>query len=320
MAGVVRSYLRKYPFVGIADYLELETGRVRTKDAVGIPREPEPADPRPAAPAPVAVAGGGPPRIPVRIVVPCYNEKHVLPYLSNTLRGVEASLGERYEVGFIFVDDGSADGTGEDLGRIFGDRPNCVVIRHPENRGVSAAILSGIRASDAEVVCSMDCDCTYDPRELASMIPLLVDGVDLVTASPYHPRGGVRNVPPWRLALSRSASALYRLVLRRKLYTYTSCFRVYRRSAVLRCEVREGRFLGIAELVGKLDLAGAGIVEHPAVLEARLLGTSKIKVLRTIVGHLGLLVRLLALRIRGRGARETAGEPRPVAEGARRER
>jgi hypothetical protein len=129
------------------------------------------------------------------------------------------------------------------------------------------------------------------------MIPLLREGVDLVTASPYHELGGVRNVPAWRLALSRLASALYRLVLHHKLQTYTSCFRVYRRSAILLLPLREPGYLGITELLGLLDLRGRTIVEHPAVLEARLLGHSKMKVLRNILGHLRLLGGLLWERL-----------------------
>ena len=36
------------------------------------------------------------------------------------------------------------------------------------NRGVAAAILTGIRAADTDIVCSIDCDCTYDPLQLES--------------------------------------------------------------------------------------------------------------------------------------------------------
>ena len=131
------------------------------------------------------------------------------------------------------------------------------------------------------------------------MIPRLEEGVDLVTASPYHRNGRVLNVPAWRLSLSKGLSFLYRRVLHNKLATYTACFRVYRRSAVENLEVREGGFLGVAETLGRLDLAGARVVEHPAVLEVRMLGYSKMKVMRTILGHLRLLVRLVALRRRG---------------------
>ena len=122
----------------------------------------------------------------------------------------------------------------------------------------------------------------------------------MVTASPYHPLGKVRNVPGWRLSLSRGASFLYRRVLRQDIHTFTSCFRVYRRGAVTGLNCSEGGFLGIAEMLGLLVLRGGRIVEHPAALEVRLFGQSKMKFLRTVVGHLGLLSRLLAARLRQR--------------------
>jgi glycosyltransferase involved in cell wall biosynthesis len=213
---------------------------------------------------------------------------------------VQASLGTRYDLRFVFVDDGGQDGTWEALGKIFGSWPEATLLRHDRNRGVAAAILTGLRRADTEVVCSIDCDCTYDPHELARMIPLLRPGVAMVTASPYHPQGRVRNVPGWRLLLSRGASFLYRRVLRQQLHTYTSCFRVYRRGAVAVLQVREAGYLGIAEMLGRLDLQGARVVEHPATLEVRMLGCSKMKTLRTIGGHLRLLARLAWLRLFGR--------------------
>ncbi|HYL05135.1 MAG TPA: glycosyltransferase family 2 protein, partial [Thermoanaerobaculia bacterium] len=242
-----------------------------------------------------------PARQPVTVVVPCFNEELTLPYLANTLRSVEAALAASYELRFVFVDDGSCDGTWEAMQRTFGGRPGHALVRHAVNRGVAAAILTGIRHADTDVVCSIDCDCTYDPHQLRRLIPLLESGVDLVTASPYHAEGRVYNVPAWRLALSKGLSRLYRLVLRHRLATYTSCFRVYRREAVVDLPVRAAGFLGVAEMLGLLDLAGGRIVECPAALEVRLLGRSKMKVGRTMAGHLRLLARLAAARYRRRG-------------------
>ena len=156
--------------------------------------------------------------------------------------------------------------------------------------------MTGLSAAETEIVCSMDCDCTYDPHELLNMLPLMTENVDLVTASPYHKDGGVRNVPGWRLFLSRGASFLYRRVLRSKLDTYTSCFRVYRRSSMVGLPLRESGFLGVAEMLGRLDLRGGKIVEFPAVLEVRFFGISKMKTAKTIVGHLKLLSHLTKLR------------------------
>jgi glycosyltransferase involved in cell wall biosynthesis len=198
----------------------------------------------------------------------------------------------------VFVDDGSTDTTWATLERIFGDRNDVSLVRHPRNQGIAAAIRTGILRSRTEIVCSIDCDCSYDPLLLRDMIPLLGDGVDLVTASPYHPDGTVRNVPPWRLGLSRSLSRLYRMLLGSPLSTYTSCFRVYRRAVVAECRADRGGFLGIAELLGRIVLAGGTVVEYPATLEVRVLGRSKMKILRTIMGHLGLAAVLAGTRLR----------------------
>ncbi len=285
MEWIIKENLRKYDFTTAADYLGLQPETAVQK-----------AGPQPEA---VEVKGGATPSSEsVTIVLPCYNEESALPYLANTLKSVESSLrGAGYDPNFIFVDDSSTDTTFAKIGELFGDRENVRVLRHETNQGVAAGIQTGIRAATTEIVCSMDCDCTYDPHELVRMIPMLTGNVDLVTASPYHREGGVRNVPEWRLFLSKGASWLYRRTLRSKLDTYTSCFRVYRRASVVDLPIEEKGFLGVAEMLGRLDLAGGRIVEYPTVLEVRLFGFSKMKTARTIAGHLRLLGRLARIRV-----------------------
>ena len=258
MNWVLADYFEKYKFTSVADYLGLDL----TPDMESAPR----ATALPEIVVPVSTEPARE-KTPVTIVVPCYNERPALPYLANTLESVTKLLSQDYETKFVFVDDASTDGTLDLLNRLFGSRPDCLVVRHEANCGVAASILTGIRHATTEIVCSMDCDCTYDPHELAHMIPLLTPGIDLVTASPYHPQGGrVMNVPEWRLVLSKGASWLYSKVLRHKLHTYTSCFRVYRRSAVADLELKESGFLGVSETIALLDLRGHGIREFPTTL------------------------------------------------------
>jgi len=315
MPGILRYYFDRYRLTGIADYLGLGTAApaVRASRAAASRQREQVHAIVPQPPEPVDVLA----RTPATVVVPCYNEELILPYLANTLRSVEQKLGDRFDLRFVFVDDASADGTWDALQRIFGAKANCKLLRHERNRGVAAGVMTGLRAADTEIVCSIDCDCTYDPHELGRMIPLLTDGVDLVTASPYHPDGGVRNVPRWRLSLSKELSALYRLVLHHKLATYTSCFRVYRRSAAAGIALDRGGFLGVAEMLARLDLGGSKIVEFPTTLEVRMLGRSKMKVLRTIVGHLSLLASVVRLRITGGLEPRRLVAVSPVAGGAR---
>lgn len=232
----------------------------------------------------------------ITIVVPCFNEEPALVNLGNELQRMRESLGKMYDVHVILVDDGSTDKTWHLMHELFGKEQNFELLRQPRNFGVAAAILSGIRRANTEIVCSIDSDCTYDPKELNRLIPMLTPDVDLVTGSPYHPLGKVRDVPRWRLALSKTASSLYRRVLKHKLYTYTSCFRVYRRSVILGLDLKKDGFLGITELIGKLEQQGSRIVECPTTLAVRAQGVSKMRTVRVLVGHLCLLGQLLAAR------------------------
>ena len=313
MTPVLEDYFSRYQFGSIADYLGLDAMpstlhsrdiqreslssndrsnpdkndrvSVQSQDRKRIPAESPPERQQ-------AVLDS----VPVSVVIPCFNESAGLNYLARTLDHMTDELQPKYDIQYIFVDDGSTDTTWTVLQTLFAFQPNCTVLQHEENQGVAAAIATGLRHASTEIVASIDSDCTYDPLSLRHLIPCLIDGVDMVTASPYHPEGQVRSVPPWRLALSQSASRLYRLVLRQKLYTYTSCFRVYRRSSVVDLPVYAPGFLGVVEMLGQLDLHGGKIVEYPAVLDVRILGRSKMKVIKTIFAHLKMMGYLLMRR------------------------
>jgi polysaccharide deacetylase family protein (PEP-CTERM system associated) len=295
---VFREYFRTYRFQPIGDYLGLPW---RDWPGQAAPAErpielrtlepgPAPADDRPA----------------VTLVVPLYNEEANIPYMRGTLLDLRRRLGRDYRIHFNLVDDGSTDATWVRLNERFADFPDCRVLRHPKNAGVAAAIMTGILNAPTAIVASIDCDCSYDPNDLASMIPM-TESADLVTASPYHPEGRVFNIPPWRLFLSRTLSRMYSALLGKSIHTYTSCFRVYRKTAIEGLEIRHGGFLGVAEILIRLRLRGGRVVEYPTTLESRLFGESKMKIVRTIGSHLGLLRELLSLRLRG-------GGPPPAAE------
>lgn len=280
MADLIPRYLEFAPFGTARDYLGIDERPVLPKRRA---RRPQVVIDSPSAASKP---------IPVSIVIPCYNEEATVQYLRNSLEEVIDAAADRYDVHFIFVDDRSKDSTVERLRDTFKDPNRNTVIALEQNRGVSGAILAGIDAANTEIVCSMDADCSYDPLELLSMIEELDHATALVTASPYHEDGSVLGVPGWRLFLSRGLSGIYKLFLHHKLATYTSCFRVYRRSVVRECRPSHGDFRGIVELLARLDMAGHKIKEHPTTLQSRIFGFSKMKTLKTIRDHIGLLLKM----------------------------
>lgn len=277
----------------VADTLELEA------------REPAPV---PLSPNDAVITGAsGEPEIVPRqvreatqvpklaVIVPLKDEADGVPALFQELRTVQAALSDLVDCEFVLVDDGSTDQTWLLLERTARSYPGVRLVRHSQNRGVAAAIRTGFFATDAEWVASIDGDLSYDPMELRKMLAHR-EQADVVTASPYHPEGGVRNVPNWRLFLSRTLSRAYRILLRSPLSTWTSCFRLYRREFVVDLPLKNGGFLGTAELLVRVLRRGGRVVEHPCVLEARLLGFSKMRVLDVVLDHMRLLV-LVALRL-----------------------
>ena len=275
-------YFEAAPFGSVREFLHLKCRNVpfterrnecRTQESTVITHERE--DP-----------------LPVSVVIPCFNEEATVGFLAKALKEVIAAAFPAYRLHFIFVDDKSSDDTGKLLHETFTDLSWYTILSLPENRGVSGAIHAGIDAAETEIVCSMDADCSYDPLELLKMIPMLDEKTSLITASPYHRDGGVLGVPGWRLFLSRGLSGIYRLFLSHKLATYTSCFRVYRRSVVQKYKPHNGDFRGIVELIARLDMAGEAIKEYPTILQSRIFGFSKMKTMKTIRDHIRLLFKM----------------------------
>ncbi len=236
----------------------------------------------------------------VSVVVPLFNEAACVTPLMDMLVDLDVELATDYSFEFLLVDDGSSDTTARLLSEAILDRPNFRLISHQKNRGIAAAIHTGVRQASSEVVVSIDADGSYDALLIRQMVPLLTPNIDMVTASPYHPQGAVENVPLWRLWLSQRASGLYRLALRQKLHCYTSCFRVYRRSKTVDLEPENAGFVGVAELAWRLDRQGSQIVECPATLRTRVAGHSKMRVFRSAMRHLHLVLQIWRDRIRCR--------------------
>ncbi|MEQ9609289.1 MAG: glycosyltransferase, partial [Kiloniellaceae bacterium] len=290
MPGRIRSYLARYAFTSVADHLGLAPAAVERLEEEG--------------PAVRTAGRGGVPaaaaRVRLSLVIPCFNEAETLRYLQKTLRRFAEKSAPLFDLDYVLVDDGSSDATWELLRAYFGGQQGFKLVRHERNQGIAAALITGFRHARGDYVAALDADCTFAPEQLLEMMAMMTDAVDVVVASPAHAQGVMQAVPAWRSLLSRGAAFLHRCVFRSKLTSYTSCFRIYRRNVLQNIAAYDPGFCGVTEILGRLDLAGCTIVEFPAVLETRLLGRSKIKVVRTMAGHLKLAVRLARLRWLGR--------------------
>jgi len=248
------------------------------------------------------------------IVIPFYNEEIGVPELARNLLPILSELSKQYKLEVILVDDGSTDGTFMSLQRAFSTRwgPQVAIRfeRHPTNRGLGAALRTGFATSQGNVVLTLDSDGTYSNSELPPLLGRLNPNVDIVTASPYHPNGQVIGVSVTRAVLTRAASSIYRVLLDRRIHTYTSIFRVYRRSVVENVPFHSNGFLAGTEILAKAILLGYRVEEYPTTLKARQLGVSKARIGRMITAHLAFQFRLLLHRLRLRPLMASPSSPR----------
>jgi dolichol-phosphate mannosyltransferase len=235
--------------------------------------------------------------VDLSIVIPCFNEAENAEQLSQGLGPVVARLRQQRTVEIVFVDDGSTDGTGDRLARAFRQDPLVQVLRHQRNRGLGAALRTAFQAVTGDVIVTTDSDATYDYALIVPLLERLRPGVDLVTSSCYHPDGGIDNVPAYRIWLSKSASLLYRVLLDRRIHTYTALFRAYRREVIQRVAFRSDDFLSVTELIANALLAGYAVDELPCTLRVRRYGASKARIARIIRSHLRFQMEILRKRV-----------------------
>ena len=230
----------------------------------------------------------------VSVIVPMCNEEESIDLLREKLALLQQRLILAFEVEYCLVDDGSTDSTWNVMRTVLPAGARCVQLRHGRNRGVGAAIRTGIEASTGSIVCTIDADCSYPPQDLCTLIELVASGeADVAVASPYHPDGGVLGVKPWRILLSRQCSRLYQCVSSLKLHTYTSIFRAYSGAAAKDLDFESDGFVSAAEILFCAHRKQYRVREVPLVLRARQRGYSKIRIARTIWAHLGLLFHLV---------------------------
>src|ERR1044071_5224874 len=80
----------------------------------------------------------------ISIVVPCHNEADSLDRLAMEMARLRDALATRYEMELILVDDGSTDATWPLFQDRFGSSTNIQLVRHSINKGIAAAIQTGI--------------------------------------------------------------------------------------------------------------------------------------------------------------------------------
>jgi dolichol-phosphate mannosyltransferase len=163
-------------------------------------------------------------RMRTLVVAPALNERGKI---SRVAAGVLRQRASIPDLQLLVVDDGSTDGTADEA-----RQAGCLVLSHPQNMGVGAAIRSGIhyaREHGFDVVCVISGDDQHDSDELPSVVgPVARGEVDLIQGSRYLPGGKIENAQRFRGLMIPIGSAFVRALFGFKITDLTNGLRAFR--------------------------------------------------------------------------------------------
>ena len=204
------------------------------------------------------------------IVVPVKDERENIEPLYEQVQDV---LRDAFAWELVYVDDGSIDGTFEELSRIAELDSRVKVVRLRRNFGQSAAMQAGIDAAAGELVATMDGALQNDPADLIPMVAKLDEGFDMVLGERVK-----RKDNPLRVIPSRIANTIIRRVAKIPFRDFGCTIRV------MKCDVaRNLRIYGeMHRFIPVLARnVGAKIAQIPVRHHPRKAGKSKYGIGRT---------------------------------------
>jgi glycosyltransferase involved in cell wall biosynthesis len=202
------------------------------------------------------------PSFGLSVLVPVYNERHVVEASVRRLLALEHALINRLEV--IVVDDCSTDGTSEILHRLASEDSRITLIRHEENKGKGAAVRTGIALATGDITIIHDADLEYDPSDIPALLaPFAKEGADAVFGSRYLAHSYRRALRYRHALMNRSLTFICNWFTNLYLTDLETGYKAINTTLLKSIPLRSNDFRFEVEIAFKLAKRGAVIFEAP---------------------------------------------------------
>jgi glycosyltransferase involved in cell wall biosynthesis len=210
--------------------------------------------------------------VEISVVVPVYNEAENLRILIPKLLEVLEDLGKAYEV--IIVDDGSSDGSGTVIRGMATRYLSVRILKFKANRGLSAALIAGIRKARGDILVTLDSDLQNDPTDIPKLLQKL-DHYDMATGWRQK-----RDDPWLKRISSRIGNAVRNRLSGENIQDSACTLRAFKRECMDGIWVFNGMHRFLSTLV---KMKGYRIIEVPVSHHPRKFGKSKYNIRNRMV-------------------------------------
>ena len=194
----------------------------------------------------------------ISVVIPAKDEEESVPELSDWISRVMKTHGFSYEV--IFIDDGSQDKTWDKIREAAAKNPAIKGLKFNRNFGKSAALSTGFRAAQGDIVITMDSDLQDSPDEIPKLYDMMVS-TDLQLISGWKKK---RHDPISKTLPSKFFNALTRMMSGIKLHDFNCGLKAYRNVVVKNITVygEMHRYIPLLAKWAGFKKIGEKVVEH----------------------------------------------------------
>ena len=203
-------------------------------------------------------------KVELSAVVPVFNEEENLAILVPKVMDVLNQTSKPYEV--IFVDDGSSDNSRKVLREMAGRYPALRLLGLKNNRGLSTALLAGMKEARGDILITLDSDLQNDPEDIPRLIQYL-DRYDMATG--WRQR---RDDPSLKKISSKIANAIRNWISGEAIHDSACTLRVFKKECIRTVPIFNGMHRFLSTLV---KMEGFRIVEVPVSHRPRRFGKSK---------------------------------------------
>lgn len=204
----------------------------------------------------------------VTLITPAYNEATIITANLQRLCEYMQKLENQYDWDILVVNDGSKDDTAVLADAFAAANPKVNVIHHRINRNLGGALRTGFRHATGDYVIVLDLDLSYHEDHIERLLVEVEEtDAEVVIASPYMKGGKNTAVPFFRLLLSKVVNKFLRITSPKKIHTFTSMVRVYKREFLQTLNLKSSTYAINPEIIHKAIILRARVVEIPAHLD-----------------------------------------------------